>query len=138
MNCKDIAGSTPRLRGASCSQPSHQITTDTSLVLPKPQLQTLLCPLLALLFLTPLSFPYGVAQPRPGSCCERDQGMMQPGETKSLCDHHVPSWQWRGSRKHFPKELLPLSPYRWSHTDFITFQVLKESGRKRGGERKDL
>lgn len=58
MNCKDIAGSTPRLpRGASCSQPSHPITMDMSLVLPKPRLQTLLCPFLALLFLIPPTLP---------------------------------------------------------------------------------
>lgn len=76
----------------------------------------------------PPILPLWVTQPRPGSCCERDQRMMQPGETKSLCDHRVPSWQWRGSRKHFPKELLPPSPYRWSYTDFIIFQILKESG----------
>lgn len=99
---------TPALRGASCSQPSHQITTDT-----------VTCPSKTTAPNPALSFP-GTPLPHPlylspmGSLMlERGQRLMQPGEAKSLCEQCIPSWQWRGSRKHFPKELLSPLP----HTD---------------------
>lgn len=81
----------------------------------------------------PPPLPHGVTQPRPGFCCERDQRVTQPGETKSLCDQCVPSWQWRGSRKHFPKELLLLLPiqmvlHRSSHLS--SFEGVREGKEK--------
>lgn len=58
---------------------------------------------------------------------------MQTGENQILLQL-CPETAAEGQREELPKCIASHSP----HTDVPSFQVLKETGRERGGRRKDL
>lgn len=131
MNCRRyFSKRTPVLEmgPVPCNKPLHQITTDTSLVLPKLWLQTLHYPFITLLFVIYSLFMGSLILFLMGRDFAAGRSTRWCRKTKSSSNPCI----LNGSRKHFPKDSLPPLPIQM----FSSSKVLKKTWRKRRERKK--